>query len=287
MSSSNYGSNDRKIRIPIEIVPEESGITEEVRELQKSARQQISEGIREGRRRLFDEEHPEDAYPQRNHPALPGGGGMREYTPEKIDLKNKVRGIAPTPFRLGFKQPSTKGTASVPQGGQAPADITKKGIKKVTNPDAGLHIYGDSDEPGTIEKLLGKALGGPQKAQQAFGMLKNPLQLAKFLGPVAAPLIAALVAVEVTKKIIKELVRKGSVFDRTFKNVVDNRVEVLRTREQQQRYLVGFGDTAQLITTTSAGTTSPRDAYNTYEQFNNNNVELEEKFAIRDNSGYP
>ena len=37
MSSPNYGSKDLKIKIPIEIVPEEQGIQEEIQNLQKSA----------------------------------------------------------------------------------------------------------------------------------------------------------------------------------------------------------------------------------------------------------
>jgi len=286
MSSPNYGEKNLKIKIPIEIVPDEVGIQDEIKDMQKTERERIEGGREEGRRRIFNESHPEAAYPRRNQPALKGGGGMAEYV-ERKKLISLVAGVTATKFRLGFTQPSLAGTASVPPGGQAPADIrTQKAMKKVKNPDAGLHIYGENDQPGVIEKVMSKVLGGPQQAMQALGMLKHPLQLVKFLGPVAIPLIAALVAVEVTKRFIRELVRKGSVFDRTFKNVVDNRVEVLRTREQQQRILVGFGETAQLITTTNAGTTNPRDAYNTYEQFNNNSIELEEKFAIRNDSGY-
>lgn len=287
MSSSNYGANHHPIKIPIEIVPEEEGIEEEVGNLQKSARAKIEAGRREGRRRIFDEEHIDEAYPTKAQPVLKGAGGMREYSSaEWKNLTKLVAGVSPTAYRLGFAQPSIAGTANVPQGGQAPSDVRTKRIKKVTNPDAGLHIYGEADQPGTIEKVISKAVGGPAKLQQIFNMFQNPIKFVKFLGPVAIPAMAAIVAVEVTKRIIKDLVRKGSVFDRTFKNVVDNRVEVLRTREQQQRILVGFGPTAQLITTTTAGTTNPRDSFNTYAIINDENKDIEEIFAIRNDSGY-
>lgn len=288
MSSPNYGEKNLRIKIPIEIVPEVHGIQDEIKDIQKSERGRIEEGRREGRRRIFDAEHPEEAYPQRNFPPiLTGKGMMREYSPEIKAVTKLVAGIAPTQFRLGQLQPSAQGTASVPTGGRAPEGIAKKDFKKTPpNPDAGLHIYGEDGEPGTLEKIITKSLGGPARAQQALSMLKNPIALAKFLGPVAVPIFAAFLVIELTKRLTNELVRKGSVFDRTFKNVIFNRFEALRTREQQQRILVGFGETAQLITTTMAGTTNPRDAYNTYTIFNEDQAELEENFAIRNDSGY-
>ncbi len=105
--------------------------------------------------------------------------------------------------------------------------------------------------------------------------------------PVGAALLAGLVAVEVAKIIIKDLVRKGSIYDRTFKNVIHDRFEALRTREVQQRILAGFGETAQIITTTTAGTTNPRDSFNTYAIINDYDKEIEDFYAIRNSAGYP
>ncbi len=284
MSSPNYGEKNLRIKIPIEIVPDEIGIDEETKKL--STRERIEKGRVEGRRRIYDEEHIDDAYPRRSQLVLKGNGGMAEYV-ERKKLIGLVAGVTATKFRLGHTQASLAGTASVPVGGKAPEDIKpQKVMKKVKNPDAGLHVYGEDDPPGTIEKIISKTLGGPQKAQQALGMLKNPIALAKFLGPVALPIIGGFILIELIKRFSLELVRKGSILDKTFKNLVHTRFEVLRTREQQQRILVGFGPTAQLITTTVAGTTNPRDAYNTYTIFNEDQMELEEKFAIRNDKGY-
>ena len=154
----------------------------------------------------------------------------------------------------------------------------------------GLKLLGEADKT-QLEKMLEKSLGGPSKARDAMQFLINPTGAVKSLltkagGPGA---IAAVISAVVLAALIKELVRKGSVYDRTFKNVVDNRTEVLRTRQQQQQILVGFDEHSalgsQLITTTIAGTTEPRDAFNTYEVINRDSATIEDMFSIRSNDG--
>jgi len=152
-------------------------------------------------------------------------------------------------------------------------------------------LYIDEPDKTQLEKMLEKSLGGPSKARDAMQFLVNPTGAVKALltkagGPGA---IAAVLSAIVLGILIKELVRKGSVYDRTFKNVVDNRTEVLRTRQQQQQILVGFDEHSalgsQLITTTIAGTTEPRDAFNTYEVLNRDSATIEDMFSIRSNDG--
>ena len=104
-----------------------------------------------------------------------------------------------------------------------------------------------------------------------------------------ASAIAAVIAAVALGLLIKELVRKGSVYDRTFKNLVDTQNEVLRVRQQQQQILVGFDEHSafgsQLITTTVAGTTAPRDSFNTYTEINRDNSLIEDMFSIRTDYG--
>jgi len=284
MSSNNYGDKNLQIRIPIEIVPEEVGINEAIKETKESIKKGRSEQFQ--RNGVFDiyNRNDDQASPKGREAAVPAESNTPLSVLRRTTGKSGLlQGVPPT--QPNYMKTSLAGTAQVPQGGQAPIDKKTFFQKKAKNPDAGLHIYGEGD-PGKIEGLLNKALGGPANASKALGMLKNPVALAKFLGPVAAPIIAAFVAVDVAKRIINDMVRKGSIFDRTFKNVVHNRFEALRTREQQQRILVGFGDTAQLITTTTAGTTNPRDSFNTYNIINDEDKDIEEMFAIRNDSGY-
>ena len=287
MSQNNYGERNLAIVIPIEIIPEEVGIDRAIRETSYGNRARIKKGISE---KFYDDsvftQMDNDGLPKGRAESIPSEGNNPIQTLRRLTGKSGlIQGVPPT--NPSYMKTSLEGTANVPRGGNAPIDKSSfyQGIKKVKSPGAGLHVYGEG-EPSALEGMMGRILGGPSGISKAMGMLKNPIAFVKFLGPLAAPVFAGLIAVEVAKKVINELVRKGSVYDRTFRNVIDTRNEALRTREQQQRILVGFGDGAQLITTTSAGTTSPRDSYNTYEQFNHNQKVLEEKFAIRNDSGY-
>lgn len=306
MSESNYGKKDLQIRIPIEIVPDIKDIQKGIKELQGGEKGRISKGRFEESRRLgaFDEVNLYNSpsqgiyetgatFPLRTHPILHGNGGPNDIAKVRMaEIKTAsklVGGVAPLAYRLGQVQPGGAGTAAVPVGGGPSATIAKQNFQFKANRQVGVSVYDPGDPPDSqLGNLLSKALGGPAKAQKAIALMRNPLGLLRMLAtnPVTAALLAGLVAVEVAKVIIRDLVRKGSIFDRTFKNVIFDRFEALRTREQQMRILVGFGPTAQLITTTTAGTTNPRDAYNTYEVFNRDQIELAEKFAIRDSSGY-
>ena len=281
MSSNNYGEKDLKIVIPIEIIPEEVGINDAIKKTKDSIKQGRSD-------KFYDDsvftQMDNDGMPKGRAESIPSDGNNPIQTLRRLTGKSGLlQGVPPT--QPSYMKTSLGGTANVPQGSGSPLDIAKKSFKPPTPMFKNPYPTAEG-EPGIIENIMGKALGGPANASKALSMLKNPMALAKFLGPAAAPIFAALIAVDVTKRVIKELTAKGRPFDRTFRNLIDTRNEALRTREQQQRVLVGFGEGAQIITTTSAGTTSPRDSYNTYEQFNNNQAELEEKFAIRNDSGY-
>ncbi len=162
-------------------------------------------------------------------------------------------------------------------------------IGAATRPKGGLTTM--QFPRGQLEKMLEKSLGGPAKAREALQFLINPSSAVKGLltkagGPGA---IAAVISAIVLAALIKELVRKGSVYDRTFKNLVFTQNEVLRVRQQQQQILVGFDEHSalgsQIITTTVAGTTEPRDSFNTYEVINRDNSLIEDMFEIRSDDG--
>ncbi len=140
----------------------------------------------------------------------------------------------------------------------------------------------------TLADIITDAFGA-ETATVIFAFFRNPLNF--IIGLVTSPAgiaaIASAVVFAAGKMMMDELTRKGSIFDRTFKNVIDNRVEVLRTRELQQRLRVGFGEGSQLITTTNAGTTNPRYAFNSHNINNTDQMRANELFSIRNPSGYP
>ena len=79
----------------------------------------------------------------------------------------------------------------------------------------------------------------------------------------------------------KELQKRGGLLDATFRDNVDTRVDVLRLAQEQQAIRAGR---AQQIFTSSF-TTDAVDAFNTYNEFNDNQRELELKYAVRDVTG--
>ena len=146
---------------------------------------------------------------------------------------------------------------------------------------------------GTLEKDLGAG-----KAREALSMLIDPQRyIARFvtsknflkktggtlglkggnLGKMAKAggLIAAIWFVLNSRPFIERITqlmtKKGGIFDRTFRNNQNTLQNQFRTREQQQSIRSGF---TQVIFTTNAGTTNPRDSYNTYEQTVHDEVEL-------------
>ena len=139
---------------------------------------------------------------------------------------------------------------------------------------------------GQKEKLIDvfKRDLGVSKGAKAFNFLANPkagmLQFLKGAGPI---LVGIILAIEIAPRVAKILTKRGSVWDLTFRNNVDTMNNVLRTRESQQAIRVGLG--TQVIFTSRAGTVDPRDSYNTYVQFNENQAEFERSWAIRDTTG--
>ena len=290
---SNYGDKDLRIRIPIEIVPEERGIHDAIVEQQeKDVRTRMREGREETRMTQgiwpkkdygWDSYQTEDLYPNGKGVPLPGKGGPGDIdknreTPMPSGL---VRGIAPTyPTYMKTKLAGTATTMPA-TGGIPLGEGAFKATRIEKTPGAGLHIY----DPGTgqLQGLLDKALGGGEKAQMAMKTLRNPFGMVKMAltNPIVAPILAALVAKEFAEWVVKELTRKGGLFDRTFRNFVDNRIMALRSRELQMQYQMGLEGEAQLITTTNAGTTNPRYAYNLYDADTREKALRENKFGIR------
>ena len=141
---------------------------------------------------------------------------------------------------------------------------------------------------GMLFKILEQDLG-LSKARQAAALLSNPSGvmspilggLLKGGGMMAAAVMAAFASYPVATFIAKQLTKRGSFFDLTFRNIMDNRVNVLRTRESQQEVRRGIEGKSQIILTTRAGTVDPIFSWNSYEQLNNNELEFEKLRVIR------
>lgn len=82
--------------------------------------------------------------------------------------------------------------------------------------------------------------------------------------------------------VIAAFVRKVDNFQKEFVNNVDGRINLFRSREQQAQIQSGL---TQVIITTESGGAEPRDAYNTFSEFNTNQARIETDFKIRDTGG--
>ncbi len=173
----------------------------------------------------------------------------------------------------------------LPTGGGGPKDIARlskqdekiqKKLRKIDEDIRKDQVKQLGKKSSFLEGILGK-----KAASNIFAMGKNPkgffFGIAKalpFLGGVFA-------AKEIADFIIDELIK----LDKFLKAFIDNaedRENRTRTLEQQARLQAGLD---QQIITTASGTVDPREAYNTFERFNQNQGEIETKYQLQNNSG--
>ena len=134
----------------------------------------------------------------------------------------------------------------------------------------------------TFKKLIESDLG-TGKAGQALNLLRNPIGSIQGILTGPLPILGGiLAAAQMVKFMATELTKKGGIFDRFFKDSVDRLDNALRDKRVTQGIRIGE---IQLILTTASGSQSPRDAYNTSEQFENNKEEFESAFAITRTDG--
>lgn len=122
---------------------------------------------------------------------------------------------------------------------------------------------------------------GARTAKNIFDMGKNPK--AFFMGVAKAiPFLGGVLAAkEIADFIIDEIVKIDKFFKK-FIDEIDNRVDAFRTLQLQAEIQAGL---TQRIITTSSGSTEPRYSYNTFDLFDNDKIELENKFQMTNNSG--
>lgn len=82
--------------------------------------------------------------------------------------------------------------------------------------------------------------------------------------------------------VIAAFIKKVDDFQKEFVNNVDGRINLFRSKEQQAQIQAGL---QQLIITSESGSAEPRDAYNTFNEFNTNQSKIESDFKIRDTAG--
>lgn len=148
-------------------------------------------------------------------------------------------------------------------GGRAPAGKFKDPL-----------LIPTPDKQSTLSKIFGK-----ETFKNLLNIGSNPAgffqsSIVKFIPFIGTALAAT--------GIILAIVTAIDNFQKEFVDRVDDRINVFRSKEDQARIQAGL---QQLIITTAAGSAEPRDAYNTFSEFNTNQQRIENDFQIRDTSG--
>ena len=125
-----------------------------------------------------------------------------------------------------------------------------------------------------LRKIFGK---------QTFGNLvsfgSNPLSFIQGTVTKFIPFIGAALLVT---GVIAAFVKRVDDFQKEFVDNVDDRIDIFRSKQQQAQTQAGL---QQLIITSSSGSAEPRDAYNTFAVFNEDQSRIEADFRIRDTAG--
>jgi len=130
----------------------------------------------------------------------------------------------------------------------------------------------------TFEGLLKSDLG-TKRAGNLLAVAGNPVGFVTNILTRQLPILGGiLAAAKIVTFIAKELQKRGGLLDRFFRDVIKTRLDALRNKGIQQEILIGK---TQLIITTRAGTTNPRDAYNTFQLAREEREKLEEDFSVR------
>lgn len=126
---------------------------------------------------------------------------------------------------------------------------------------------------------IGQKLFGKFGFQNLLGIASNPQG---FLQVGVTRLLPFIGTALLVTGAIAAVLRKIDDFQKAFVDNVDDRINLFRSKQQQVDIQGGI---TQLIITSASGSVEPRDAYNTFEQFNNNQAQLESNFKLHDTSG--
>lgn len=195
-----------------------------------------------------------------------------ERAKEREEKRLKDRGGI---FTEEFGEPLPKGLTAKEQAEKRDKKIEKK-FKKLEEKIRKDEVRQLGDKETILDKIVGKRAAG-----DIISMGKNPKSFV-FGIMKALPILGGVLAAKDIAEFIVDEIAKIDRFFKAFIDEVDNRIDAFRSLQVQAEIQAGL---TQRILTTASGSTEPRYSYNTFEQFNSNQAELEEKFQMTNNSG--
>ncbi len=178
-------------------------------------------------------------------------------------------------FTENFGESLPKGLTAKEQAEKRDKKIEKR-FKKLEEKIRKDEVRQLGNKETIIDKILGKTAAG-----NLLSLGKNPKNFMFGIMKALPILGGVLAAKDIADFIVDEIVKIDKFF-KAFIDEVDNRIDAFRTLQEQANIQAGL---VQRILTTASGSTEPRYSYNTFEEFNTNQADLEERFQMTNNSG--
>lgn len=160
----------------------------------------------------------------------------------------------------------------------------EKILNEFQNPDTGdatarnrTNLLLDTTKTQKQEGL--RKIFGRDVFNNLFNIGRNPFGFIQGTVTRLIPFIGTALAVT---GVIADFIKRVDDFEKEFVDNVDDRIELFRSKEKQAEIQAGI---TQLIITSDSGSAEPRDAFNTFREFNENQSRIESDFQIRDTSG--
>ena len=203
-----------------------------------------------------------------------------------VSLEKKRKALEAASAKLNEGSGAFRGP-NIPSVGGAPQDLrplskqdakTQKKLGKLEEKIRKDEVKQFGDKKGFLADIL-----GPKTAKNLFNIGRNPIGF--LTGALKAlPILGGILAAkEMAEFVIKELVKLDAFF-KAFIDIIDNRTNKFRDLETQARIQAGL---QQDIITTAYGTVDAKESFNTFNIFETNQIEIEEKYTLQDTSGVP
>jgi len=201
---------------------------------------------------------------------------LNDLTSESLGKLIKIKKeIADNLDKSGKRKPRQKSATEFQRSDESSERLFEKLRKRVE-----FDLVNGKGKDTLRKKLFGDAdfsKGGTLKNIVGFGL--NPQG---FMGGLFTKGIPGFGAAVAATAIIVKILKKFDDLEKRFTDDIRTRLNQERDNEQTARIQAGL---VQEIFTAGPGVTDPRDAYNTFDEFNNNQQRIETDYSIRTATG--
>lgn len=199
---------------------------------------------------------------------------LTELTPESIGQLTKIQEEIVTDLETSGKRTKGKPKQQLTNIFQRRDEETEKKLKKLTK-----NLEFDSINKKGKDGILKKIFGDKASSSNIIKMGLNPKG---FIGGLLTKGIPGFGSAVAATAIIISIIKKFDDLEKKFTDQINTKSKADRSNESTARIQAGLD---QDITTISPGIYDPRDAYNTFNEFNTNKARIESDYTIRSTQG--